>query len=164
MVMQIHTGEFEYIGTDGTVLHTAGSWAVGWTNSLLRVCVPLFVLISGFFLFPIGNERKFYKKRFTRVGIPFVVWCVIYALYYYAQGANSLRATSQHLPHPAQLRHRGGPSVVRLYADGDLPDCPCALAMDHLRKPEEHGTLPCAMGYDAFAPLHSPLCPTCARV
>jgi surface polysaccharide O-acyltransferase-like enzyme len=41
MVMQIHTGEFEYIGTDGSVLHTPGSWEVGWTNSLLRVCVPL---------------------------------------------------------------------------------------------------------------------------
>ena len=25
MVMQIHTGEFEYIAADGTVLHTAGS-------------------------------------------------------------------------------------------------------------------------------------------
>src|SRR5665213_999102 len=89
MVMQIHTGEFEYIGTDGSVLHTPGSWAVGWTNSLLRVCVPLFVMISGFFLFPVGNERKFFRKRFTRVLIPFVVWCVVYSFYYYAQGAIS---------------------------------------------------------------------------
>src|ERR1035438_919456 len=37
MVMQIHTGEFEYISPAGTVLHTAGSWAVGWTNSLQRL-------------------------------------------------------------------------------------------------------------------------------
>jgi surface polysaccharide O-acyltransferase-like enzyme len=93
MVMQIHTGEFEYIATDGTVLHTAGSWAVGWTNSLLRVCVPLFVMISGFFLFPIEDERKFFRKRFTRVLIPFIVWCVVYAFYYYATGAASLRTT-----------------------------------------------------------------------
>lgn len=91
MVMQIHTGEFEYIGTDGSVLHTSGSWAVGWTNSLLRVCVPLFVMISGFFLFPVGDERKFFRKRFTRVLIPFVVWCVVYSFYYYAQGAISLQ-------------------------------------------------------------------------
>jgi surface polysaccharide O-acyltransferase-like enzyme len=91
MVMQIHTGEFEYIGPDGTVLHTAGSWAVGWTNSLLRVCVPLFVMISGFFLFPIGDERKFFRKRFTRVLIPFVIWCAVYSFYYYAQGAIPLR-------------------------------------------------------------------------
>jgi surface polysaccharide O-acyltransferase-like enzyme len=93
MVMQIHTGEFEYIAADGTVLHTAGSWAVGWTNSLLRVCVPLFVMVSGFFLFPIENERKFFRKRFTRVLIPFVIWCAVYAFYYYAQGAASLQTT-----------------------------------------------------------------------
>ena len=29
MVMQIHTGEFEYITPDGTVLHTAGSLGSG---------------------------------------------------------------------------------------------------------------------------------------
>jgi surface polysaccharide O-acyltransferase-like enzyme len=90
MVMQIHTGEFEYEGPNGTVLHTAGSWAVGWTNSLLRVCVPLFVMITGFFLFPIENERKFFRKRFTRVLIPFVIWCAVYAFYYYGQGTISL--------------------------------------------------------------------------
>jgi surface polysaccharide O-acyltransferase-like enzyme len=92
MVMQIHTGEFEYIASDGTVLHTAGSWAVGWTNSLLRVCVPLFVMISGFFLFPVGDEGKFFRKRFTRVVIPFVIWCAVYSFYYYAQGTISLHA------------------------------------------------------------------------
>ena len=90
MVMQIHTGEFEYIANDGTVLHTAGSWAVGWTNSLFRVCVPLFVMITGYFLFPVGNERTFFRKRFTRVLIPFVVWCAVYAFFYYGRGDISL--------------------------------------------------------------------------
>ena len=90
MVMQIHTGEFEYIGTDGSVLHTAGSWAVGWTNSLFRSCVPLFVMVSGFFLFPVGDERKFFRKRFTRVLIPFVIWCAVYSFYFFAQGSISL--------------------------------------------------------------------------
>ena len=99
MVVQIHTGEFEYIATDGTVLHTAGSWAVGWTNSLLRVCVPLFVMISGFFLFPVGDERKFFRKRFTRVLLPFLVWCVVYAFYSYAQGAATLQATLLNIAH-----------------------------------------------------------------
>lgn len=91
MVVQIHTGEFEYISPEGTVLHTAGSWAVGWTNSLLRVCVPLFVMITGFFLFPIEDERRFFRKRFTRVLIPFVLWCAVYSFYSYAQGTISLR-------------------------------------------------------------------------
>lgn len=90
MVMQIHTGEFEYIAQDGTALHTAGSNAVAWTNSLLRVCVPLFVMITGYFLFPIGNERTFFKKRFTRVLVPFVVWCAVYSFYYFGRGDISL--------------------------------------------------------------------------
>jgi surface polysaccharide O-acyltransferase-like enzyme len=90
MVMQIHTGEFEYIGRDGSVLHTAGAWAVGWTNSLLRVCVPLFVMITGYFLFPVGDERVFFRKRFTRVLVPFVLWCSIYAFYDYFRGDVSL--------------------------------------------------------------------------
>ena len=93
MVMQIHTGEFEYIGPHGEVLNTPGAWAVGWINSLCRICVPLFVMISGFFLFPIKDERKFFRKRFTRVLIPFVLWCAIYAFYFYAQGMASLSDT-----------------------------------------------------------------------
>ncbi len=91
MVVQIHTGEFEYIAKDGTVLHTPGSWAVAWTNSLLRACVPLFVMITGFFLFPVGNERTFFRKRFTRVLVPFVLWCAVYSFYAFAQGTITLR-------------------------------------------------------------------------
>ena len=98
MVMQIHTGEFEYIGNAGAVLHTAGSWAVGWTNSLFRVCVPLFVMITGFFLFPIENERKFFRKRFTRVLIPF--WNM------------PMRLTSSCVPAmPTQLSATAGPRM-----------------------------------------------------
>ena len=92
MVMQIHTGEFEYIGSNG-VIHSEGAWAVGWINSLFRSCVPLFVMISGFFLFPVGDERVFFRKRFTRVLTPFIFWCIVYAFYYYAQGQASLTTT-----------------------------------------------------------------------
>lgn len=91
MVVQIHSGEFEYIAKDGTVLHTPGAWAVGWTNSLLRASVPLFVMITGFFLFPVGDERTFFRKRFTRVLVPFVVWCAVYALFFWLQGATTLQ-------------------------------------------------------------------------
>jgi surface polysaccharide O-acyltransferase-like enzyme len=92
MVMQIHTGEFYYIGSDGTVLNTANAYWVGWLNSLFRMCVPLFVMISGFFLFPINDERTFFRKRFSRVLIPFVVWCALYAFYFYFIGDITITA------------------------------------------------------------------------
>jgi len=86
MVMQVHTGEHYYIANDGSVLHTTDAQWVGWFNSICRSCVPLFVMISGFFLFPVGDTRTFFKKRFTRVAIPFIIWCALYALYQYFMG------------------------------------------------------------------------------
>ncbi|HWB27273.1 MAG TPA: acyltransferase family protein [Chitinophagaceae bacterium] len=89
MVVQIHTGEFYYIGPQGEVLHTANAQWVGWLNSLFRSCVPLFVMISGFFLFPISDTRQFFKKRLTRVAIPFIIWCALYAVYFYLTGQST---------------------------------------------------------------------------
>jgi surface polysaccharide O-acyltransferase-like enzyme len=91
MVVQIHTGEFYYIGAGGSVLDTPAAHWVGWLNSLFRSCVPLFVMISGAFLFPVRNEGVFFRKRFSRVLVPFVVWCVIYAFYLYWQGTTTLQ-------------------------------------------------------------------------
>ena len=91
MVLQIHAGEFYYISQQGTVLHTTDAWWVGWYNSLFRVCVPLFVMISGFFLFPVTDTKAFLKKRFARVAIPFVVWCVLYSVYQYGIGTATLQ-------------------------------------------------------------------------
>ncbi len=42
MVIQIHTGEFFYIASDGSVLPGENPYWVGWYNSLFRACVPLF--------------------------------------------------------------------------------------------------------------------------
>lgn len=90
MVIQIHAGEFYYIGPGGAVLNTPDSHIVGWYNSLLRVCVPLFVMLSGYFLFPVGDTRTFFKKRMSRVALPFVVWCILYAFYQYFMGQVTL--------------------------------------------------------------------------
>jgi surface polysaccharide O-acyltransferase-like enzyme len=86
MVIQIHTGEFYYIAKDGTVLPGSDPYWVGWYNSLFRSCVPLFVMISGFFLFPVHDVNAFYKKRLSRVVIPFVIWCILYAFYQFFLG------------------------------------------------------------------------------
>ena len=49
-----------------------------------RVCVPIFVAISGRFLlehYEKGKIKLFYKKRLPRLIIPFVFWSFIYALW-----------------------------------------------------------------------------------
>jgi len=93
MVIQVHSGEFYYIGQDGSVLHTTNAEWVGWYNSICRSCVPLFVMISGFFLFPVNDTATFLKKRFTRVAIPFIIWCALYAVYQYVLGQATLQAS-----------------------------------------------------------------------
>lgn len=83
MVIQIHTGEFYYIGDLGHKLNTADSYWVRFYNSICRISVSIFVMISGFFMFPIVDNQQFFKKRFSRVIIPFVFWCMLYAFYHY---------------------------------------------------------------------------------
>src|SRR3954468_8728377 len=90
MVIQIHTGEFYYIAKDGTVLQGINAYWVGWYNSLFRSCVPLFIMISGFFLFPVKDVNAFYRKRLSRVVIPFVIWCMLYAFYQFFLGQVNL--------------------------------------------------------------------------
>lgn len=97
MVIQIHTGEFYYIGAGGTVLATADAQWVGWFNSLFRMCVPLFVMISGYFLFPVGEPATFFKRRFSRVAVPFVLWCVLYAVYALLRGQSDAATTLRNI-------------------------------------------------------------------
>lgn len=87
LVIQVHTGEFYYIGANSTVLTGNAPFWVGILNSICRISVPLFVMISGYLLLPVKEEMgQFFKKRFTRVLIPFVVWCMLYAIYFALKG------------------------------------------------------------------------------
>jgi len=48
-------------------------------GSVLRPCVPLFVMITGALLLPVrGDTSTFYKKRIPRVFYPFLIWSVQY--------------------------------------------------------------------------------------
>ncbi|MCP3895714.1 MAG: acyltransferase [Bacteroides sp.] len=56
-------------------------------GSLLRPCVPLFVMITGALLLPVRGETSvFYKKRIPRVFFPFLIWSVIYNLFPWMTG------------------------------------------------------------------------------
>ena len=56
-------------------------------GSVLRPCVPLFVMITGALLLPVrGDASTFYKKRIPRVFYPFLIWSVLYNLFPWIPG------------------------------------------------------------------------------
>lgn len=57
----------------------------------MRACVPLFVMISGYLLLPIKETANvFYKRRFTRLLVPFLFWSAMYALVPYLLGISTV--------------------------------------------------------------------------
>ena len=56
-------------------------------GSVLRPCVPLFVMITGALLLPVrGDASTIYKKRIPRVFYPFLIWSVLYNLFPWITG------------------------------------------------------------------------------
>lgn len=75
-----------YTGSDQSMVAEIKSWGAIY-GSLLRPCVPLFVMITGALLLPIHEKSgAFYKKRISRVFWPFLIWSVIYALFPWFMG------------------------------------------------------------------------------
>lgn len=82
MVMAVHSCEPFYLGGEGTYIanETDAIW-VTLIDSLLRCCVPLFVMASSYLLFPVqGSTETFYRKRARRILPPFLFWLLLYAL------------------------------------------------------------------------------------
>lgn len=53
-------------------------------GSLVRFCVPLFVMMSGVLLFPVRTGMaEFYKKRLGRIFVPLVFWSIALPLMYF---------------------------------------------------------------------------------
>lgn len=63
-------------------------------GSLLRPCVPLFVMISGVLLLPVKNDvATFYSRRLKKIIIPLVFWSIITPILYFLylnSGVNTL--------------------------------------------------------------------------
>ena len=81
MVIMVHSTEPFYLGGEGALILTEsdGFWAA-FFDSFVRACVPLFVVASSYLQFPIHyNTGEFFKRRATRILIPFLVWTLIYA-------------------------------------------------------------------------------------
>ena len=99
LVMQTHAGELYYIGPTGALLKDEKNKWPGVLNSLARICVPLFVMISGYLLLPMKTDyTTFLKKRFTRISFPFLFFCIAYDIYYYIRGFYDLKTMFINIP------------------------------------------------------------------
>lgn len=81
MVILVHCIEPFYLNSEGTYIasYNDALW-VTFVNSLLRIAVPLFMMTSSYLLLPITTDTStFYRRRFQRVVIPFILWSLAYA-------------------------------------------------------------------------------------
>lgn len=84
MVMVVHSTEPFYLGGDGSlVLTKADAFWSAVIDSLVRSCVPLFVIASSYLQFPLRRSTPdFFRRRAVRVLVPLLVWTVVYAFAY----------------------------------------------------------------------------------
>lgn len=92
MVIMVHSCEFFFI--DGSAIGirsvSDGFW-VSVIDSAFRSSVPLFVMASSYLLLPLrGSVESFFKRRFVRVLIPFIVWSLLYAILPWSWGEVSI--------------------------------------------------------------------------
>ena len=88
MVILVHATEPFYLGGDGSqILTEADAYWASFFDSIVRACVPLFIVASSYLQFPLHySAGVFCRRRAVRILIPFVLWSVVYA---YAWGEPS---------------------------------------------------------------------------
>lgn len=82
LVILLHVSAGYVITGKNNLTFDTSFWAGNIVNSFSRICVPLFVLISGMFL--VGRKETFkqsYQKRASRILVPLISWTIIYILY-----------------------------------------------------------------------------------
>ncbi len=92
MVMLVHSTEPFYLGGDGSLIASRANalWAA-FFDSLVRSCVPLFIIASSYLQFPIHySTGEFFRRRAVRILIPFVIWSVFYA-FWWGEPVNNLK-------------------------------------------------------------------------
>ena len=81
MVMVVHSTEPFYLGGEGSLILTRSDafWSA-FFDSLVRACVPLFLVMSSYLQFPLHySAGEFFRRRAVRILIPFVLWSLVYA-------------------------------------------------------------------------------------
>lgn len=89
LVILVHASENFYAadssGLAGNVSMLANEgnrfWVAFYDGFIARICVPLFMIVSAYLLVPIKNGTsmaEFYKRRFTRILPPMVIFMLLY--------------------------------------------------------------------------------------
>lgn len=88
-VIHQHCAELFY-GPTGHVEVGDDTFFVGINTALGRICVPLFAMVSGYFLLPMrGTVSEFFRKRVSRIVLPFLVWNAVYAIFFIFYGGDT---------------------------------------------------------------------------
>ncbi|PSL00163.1 surface polysaccharide O-acyltransferase-like enzyme [Murinocardiopsis flavida] len=74
-------------------LGSATWWTANALDSLVRWCVPVFIMISGALLLRPRDEglRRFYTRRFSRIGIPLAAWSAVYLSWEHVRDGSTWR-------------------------------------------------------------------------
>lgn len=100
LVVWQHASEYYYIAPDLTPVRESSTYAIGFLTSLCRASVPLFVMVSGYFLLPMrGTATAFFRRRLPRILGPFVFWCVAYAVYFVFSRGDSWAQCVENIVH-----------------------------------------------------------------
>ena len=89
LVVLLHVSAY-FMGDNYKQLN-AGFWVSTTFDAFARICVPLFVLSSGFFLIKEEGESvaTFFKKRTQKLLIPLIFWSLVYSEYSYGWHATA---------------------------------------------------------------------------
>jgi Uncharacterized protein conserved in bacteria len=82
LVMATHSCEPFYLGGEGSLIltRTDALW-VSVLNVIPRAAIALFIFTSSYLQFPLHYPTgEFFRRRAVRILIPFVFWCIVYAL------------------------------------------------------------------------------------
>lgn len=82
-------------------------------GSLVRPCVPLFVMLSGALLLPVQTDMgTFYGRRMKRILVPFVFWSMALPVLYYLYVHSGMKTVS---PNLIAADHTVGMTLKKLY-------------------------------------------------
>ena len=81
MVLLVHSTEPFYLGGEGSqILTKVDAFWASFFDSVVRACVPLFIVASSYLQFPLHySSGEFFRRRAVRVLVPFILWTVVYA-------------------------------------------------------------------------------------